>query len=126
MSAESHPADEQPDANTSSTAALAGTAYAAAYAASKGGVLALTHTLAVEYGKEGLRVNAVCPGSIKTPMASRSKLPENMDFELIRRVMALDKPRGPETVSGVIAFLASDDAAHVNGEGIRVDGATLS
>jgi NAD(P)-dependent dehydrogenase (short-subunit alcohol dehydrogenase family) len=112
--------------NTSSTAALAGTAYAAAYAASKGGVLALTHTLAVEYGKEGLRVNAVCPGSIKTPMASRSKLPENMDFELIRRVMALDKPRGPETVSGVIAFLASDDAAHVNGEAIRVDGATLS
>jgi NAD(P)-dependent dehydrogenase (short-subunit alcohol dehydrogenase family) len=112
--------------NTSSTAALAGTAYGAAYAASKGGVLALTNTLAVEYGKQGLRVNAVCPGSIKTPMTTRSGIPEDADFELLKRIMPLDQPRGPETVASVIAFLASDDAAHVNGEHIRVDGATLS
>ena len=112
--------------NTSSTAALAGTAYAAAYAASKGGVQALTRTLAVEYGKQGVRVNAVCPGSIKTPMSSRSALPEGMDFDLIKRIMALDEPRGPETVAAAIAFLASEDAVHVNGESIRVDGATLA
>ncbi len=112
--------------NTSSTAALAGTAYGAAYSASKGGVLALTRALAIEYGKQGLRVNAVCPGSIKTAMTSRSVLPENMDFELIKRVMPLDQARGPETVAAAIAFLASDDAAHVNGESLRVDGATLS
>lgn len=112
--------------NTSSTAALAGTAYAAAYSASKGGVSALTRSLAIEYGKQGLRVNAVCPGSIKTAMGSRSVLPENMDFELIRRVMPLDQARGPETVASVIAFLASEDAAHINGEELRVDGATLS
>jgi NAD(P)-dependent dehydrogenase (short-subunit alcohol dehydrogenase family) len=112
--------------NTSSTAALAGTAYAAAYSASKGGVLALTRALAIEYGKQGLRVNAVCPGSIKTAMTSRSVLPEKMDFELIKRVMPLDEARGPETVAAAIAFLASEDAAHVNGESLRVDGATLS
>ena len=112
--------------NTSSTAALAGTAYAAAYSASKGGVLALTRSLAIEYGKQGLRANSVCPGSIKTAMGSRSVLPEEMDFELIKRVMPLDKARGPETVAAAIAYLASEDAAHVNGESIRVDGATLS
>ncbi len=112
--------------NTSSTAALAGTAYAAAYAASKGGVLALTQTLAVEYGKQGIRVNAVCPGSIKTAMTSRSILPDDIDFELIKRIMPLDKARGPEVVASTIAFLASEDAVHINGEHIRVDGATLS
>ena len=112
--------------NASSTSALAGLPYGAAYGASKGGVLALTRTFAIEYGKQGLRANAVCPGSITTPMTSRNKLPENPDFKLIMRAAALDKPRGPETVAGVIAMLASEDGAHINGESIRIDGGTLS
>jgi NAD(P)-dependent dehydrogenase (short-subunit alcohol dehydrogenase family) len=112
--------------NASSTSALAGLPYGAAYGASKGGVLALTRTFAVEYGKQGLRANAVCPGSILTPMTSRNKLPENPDWKLIARAAALDRPRGPETVAGVIAMLASEDGAHINGEHIRVDGGTLS
>ena len=112
--------------NASSTSALAGLAWGAAYAASKGGVLALTRTIAVEYGRQGLRANAVCPGSIKTPMTSGLGMPEGVDLTLIQRAMPLDKPRGPETVAGVIAMLASDDGAHVNGELIRVDGGTLS
>jgi len=112
--------------NTSSTSALAGLAYAAAYGSSKAGVLALTYTLAIEYGKQGLRANAVCPGSITTAMTSRSILPEGMDFSLMQRLLPLDQPRGPETVAGVIAMLASDDAAHINGEEIRVDGGTLA
>lgn len=113
--------------NVASVAAVAGLAYGAAYAASKGGVLALTRTLAVEYGKQGLRVNAVNPGSIKTPMtAGGAGLPKDADMKLVLRQMALDKPRGPETVASLIAFLASDDAAHVNGEDILVDGGTLA
>jgi NAD(P)-dependent dehydrogenase (short-subunit alcohol dehydrogenase family) len=112
--------------NVSSTAALAGHPWAAAYSASKGGVLALTRTIAVEYGKRGLRCNAVCPGSIKTPITKDFEFPEGADTDLVRRIMALDRPRGPETVAAAIAFLASDDAAHINGDEIRVDGGTLS
>jgi NAD(P)-dependent dehydrogenase (short-subunit alcohol dehydrogenase family) len=112
--------------NVSSTAALAGTPWAAAYAASKGGVLALTQTIAVEYARRGVRCNAVCPGSIDTPITDDFAFPEGADMKLIERIMAIDKPRGPETVAAAIAFLASDDAAHVNGEHVRVDGGTLS
>lgn len=112
--------------NVSSTAALAGHPWAAAYSASKGGVLALTRTIAVEYGRQGLRCNAVCPGSIQTPITKDFEFPEGADMDLVRRIMALDKARGPETVAAAIAFLASDDAAHVNGDELRVDGGTLS
>ncbi len=112
--------------NVASTAALAGQPWAAAYSASKGGVLALTRTIAVEYGQQGLRCNAVCPGSIDTPITNDFVFPEGVNTKLVRRFMALDRSRGPETVAAAIAFLASDDAVHVNGEDVRVDGATLS
>jgi NAD(P)-dependent dehydrogenase (short-subunit alcohol dehydrogenase family) len=112
--------------NVSSTAALAGQPWTAAYSASKGGVLALTRTIAVEYGQQGLRCNVVCPGSIDTPITQDFVFPEGVNTKLIHRIMALDRPRGPETVAAAIAFLASDDAEHVNGEHLRVDGATLS
>lgn len=112
--------------NTASTAALAGQPWAAAYSASKGGVLALTRTLAVEYGRQGLRVNALCPGSISTDMTQAFQLPEGADAKLVYRSMPLDRFRGPEAVASAVAFLASEDAAHVNGIELRVDGATLS
>jgi len=113
--------------NVSSTSAKAGLPYGAAYGASKGGILGLTRALAVEYGKQGLRCNAVCPGSIQTPMtAGGGGLPPDADMKLIMRQMALDRPRGPETVASLIAFLASEDAAHINGEDILVDGGTLA
>lgn len=112
--------------NTASTAALAGHPWTAAYSASKGGVLALTYTLAVEYGRQGLRANAVCPGAVTTPIHDAFELPPGADRKLVYRIMPLDAFRGPETAASAIAFLASDDAAHVNGVGLRVDGGTLS
>jgi NAD(P)-dependent dehydrogenase (short-subunit alcohol dehydrogenase family) len=112
--------------NMASTAGLAGHPWTAAYSASKGGVLALTYTLAVEYGKQGLRANALCPGSVSTPITEQFALPEGADRKLVYRIMPLDKFRGPETVASAVAFLASADAAHINGVALRVDGATLS
>lgn len=112
--------------NTSSTAALAGHPWTAAYSASKGGVLALTYTLAVEYGKQGLRANAVCPGAVQTPIHDRFELPEGADRKLLYRILPLDEFRGPETAAAAIAFLASEDAAHINGTAVRVDGGMLA
>jgi meso-butanediol dehydrogenase / (S,S)-butanediol dehydrogenase / diacetyl reductase len=113
--------------NVSSVAAKAGLPYGAAYAASKGAVLSFTKTLAVEYGKKGVRVNSVCPGSIKTPMsAGGAGLPKDADMKLVMRQMPLDQARGPETVASLIAFLASQDAAHINGVDVLVDGGTLA
>ena len=111
--------------NTASTSALAGVPWAAAYAASKGAVLAMTQSLAIEYAKQGLRANCVCPGDIKTPMMS-PVFPEGVDFKLLRRCMSPTGVRGPELVAGVVAMLASADGAHITGEHIRVDGGTLS
>ena len=112
--------------NTSSTAALAGLPYGSCYGATKGGVQAFTRAIAVEYAKQGLRANCVCPGSVQTGMTSRQNMPDNMDVSLIQRILPLDKPRGPETVAAVIALLCSEDGAHINGEEIRVDGGTLA
>jgi meso-butanediol dehydrogenase / (S,S)-butanediol dehydrogenase / diacetyl reductase len=112
--------------NTSSTSALAGLPYGAAYGTSKGGVSALTRTLAVEYGKQGLRCNAVNPGSIQTAMSGDGILPGDADMRLMARTMSISKPQGPEVVAAVIAMLASDDGIHINGEEIRVDGGTLA
>jgi meso-butanediol dehydrogenase/(S,S)-butanediol dehydrogenase/diacetyl reductase len=112
--------------NVSSTSALQGMPWGAAYGSSKAGVLALTRGLAVEYAGRGLRANAVCPGSIETPMTNVDMLPKGIDMKLLRRMMPLDRARGPETVASVIAMLASSDGAHINGEFIRIDGGTLA
>ncbi len=112
--------------NTASTASLAGHPWTVSYSASKGGVFALTQTVAVEFGKLGVRCNSVAPGSILTPIQNEFQLPEGADAKLVYRIMALDKQRGPETVAAAIAFLASDDAEHVNGTCLKVDGGTLA
>ncbi|MEM9175523.1 MAG: SDR family oxidoreductase [Myxococcota bacterium] len=112
--------------NVSSTSALAGMPYGAAYGTSKGGVSAFTRTIAVEFGKHGVRCNAVNPGSILTAMMGPGVVPEDADMKLVMRAQPLDKARPPELVASVIAMLASDDGAHINGEEIRVDGGTLA
>lgn len=112
--------------NVASTSATYGHPWAAAYASSKGGVLALTKTLAVEYAKQGLRVNAVCPGSIQTPITAQFHLPEGADGTLLHRIMSPSGMAEPWVVAAAIAYLGSDDATHVNGADLRVDGATHS
>ena len=108
--------------NVASTAAIHAQPYAGAYAASKGGVLALTKSIAIDYVKQGVRANAVLPCDIATPMFSQFRMPEGGDWKLVKRVMA---PKGSGVladVAGVVAMLASDDATHVTGAEVRVDG----
>ena len=112
--------------NAASTSSLAGLPWGGAYSASKGAVLAMTRSIAVEYARAGLRANCVCPGDIATPMSKAARMPEGADFSWMARCSSLSGPKGPETVAGVIAMLASEDGMHINGEDIRVDGATLS
>jgi len=112
--------------NAASTAALSGLPCGVAYSASKGGVLAMTRSLAIEYAKRGVRANCICPGEIKTGMTDGVAFPETMDFDLISRIMSPTGARGPEVVAAVIAMLASEDGIHITGEDIRVDGGTLS
>lgn len=112
--------------NMASTAGLAGQPWSAAYSASKGGVLSFTRTMAVEYGKQGMRANSVSPGGILTPIQKEFKLPEGADASLLQRIMPLDIMRPAEAAAAVVAFLASPDSIHINGETIRVDGGTLA
>jgi NAD(P)-dependent dehydrogenase (short-subunit alcohol dehydrogenase family) len=112
--------------NTSSTAALQAHPWCAAYSASKGAILSLTRALAIEYGRQGLRVNCICPGGIETPIHTAFRFPEGADKTLLRRIMPFDGFRGAEEAANVIAFLVSDDARHILGTEIRVDGGMLT
>lgn len=110
--------------NAASTSSLYGHPYMTAYAASKGGVYALTHSLAWEYLKQGVRVNAVAPGGIATPMtAAQGERMGGLDLSLFGHLSRPDGVFGkPENVAGVIAMLASDDGAHMTGEIVKMDG----
>jgi len=109
--------------NMSSTAAIKGTPWAAAYAASKGGVQALTYALAIEYGRQGVRANCVCAGAIDTPIQRAFQVPEGADPKLLKRILPFTGFGTPADCAAAIAYLASDDARHVNGESLRVDDA---
>ena len=112
--------------NASSISALAGLPWGGAYSASKGAVLAMTRTIAVEYGRMGLRANCVSPGDIKTPMTASPCFPPDVDLHWMDRCSSLIGAQQPEVVAGVVAMLASDDGIHINGEDIRIDGGALS
>ena len=113
--------------NTSSVAAFRGSVGrpSHAYAASKGAVLALTHAMAASYGRDRIRVNAICPGTIRTRLTA----------DIIERV-ARDAAEGrgiplgrvgePEDIARCALFLASDDAAWISGAEIVVDGGALA
>jgi NAD(P)-dependent dehydrogenase (short-subunit alcohol dehydrogenase family) len=104
-----------------STAALKGHGYGSGYTASKGGVAALTRLAAVQYGRNGVRVNCICPGGVDTPMTAGTwDRPEAQ--ERIRRNVPLQRVAQPEEIASVAAFLLSDAASHLTGQTIAVDG----
>lgn len=119
--------------NFSSTSATFAHPYMSAYSASKGGIQAMTHALAAEYARAGIRFTCVQPASISSGMTDGSGeskqtqgpgLPEDVDYRLFARMSPLVARgfQGPEAVAGVVAMLASADGAFVTGTEIRVDG----
>ncbi|GFM18441.1 MULTISPECIES: SDR family NAD(P)-dependent oxidoreductase [Mycobacteriaceae] len=107
--------------NVSSIAGVEGEVYSAGYCAAKHGLVGLTRALAIEFTKDRLRVNAICPGGMPTAQTTEFQAPENADWDLIMRIAS---PRGfmdTTDVAKTIAFLASDDAAAIHGAVYRVD-----
>lgn len=111
--------------NMASTNGLVGEAKYAHYNASKGGVVLLTKTMAIELGASGIRVNAVCPGYIQTPMSEAIDDPAFI-AQYVRDKIPLGRVGKPSDVAGVFAFLASEDAAFMTGECLVVDGGQLA
>jgi len=123
--------------NFSSTSAAFAHPYMSAYAASKGGVQAMTHALAAEFARDGVRFNSVQPGSISSGMTDgtgESKqsvgpgLPDDVNYKLFGRVAPLlPLPKGemfakPDAVAAVVAMLGSPDASFISGTEVRIDG----
>ena len=106
--------------NFSSHSGLLGSTGRAAYAASKGGIIAMTRVMAVELAAHGIRVNAVAPGPIDVP---RSRAQHNEERRSAwQRAVPLARYGAPEEVAAAALFLASDDASYVSGQTLSVDG----
>jgi NAD(P)-dependent dehydrogenase (short-subunit alcohol dehydrogenase family) len=112
--------------NNASVAGIVGFQNIPAYCASKGGVIQLTKTAALEYAKQGIRVNAICPGVILTPMVERfvgSNEQAQKAFEAIEPVGRFGRP---EEVAQLALFLASDDSSFCTGSPFVVDGGMIA
>jgi NAD(P)-dependent dehydrogenase (short-subunit alcohol dehydrogenase family) len=107
--------------NTASVAGLIGSPYLPAYAASKHGVIGLTKAAALGYAKAGIRVNAICPGYIDTPMLARNPM---LEARAVERT-PLGRLGTPEEVAGAVVWLCSDAAAFMTGHTMVLDGGMI-
>lgn len=108
--------------NMGSTASLSGQVYNAPYCATKAGVVMLTKSMAIEFAGRGVRVNAICPGSVKTPLTKNLEFPENADMQLMSRLFPLLDSANPEEIASAVAYLASEEARFVTGIAFPIDG----
>ena len=110
--------------NIASIEGLEGTEGGTVYNASKGGVVILTKSMAIDYGRRGIRVNCICPGGITTPLLEDIINAEGMESyrETMRERHVLGRFGTPEEIAGAASFLASDDASFVTGHALVVDG----
>lgn len=116
--------------NIASDWGLRGGTRAAAYCASKGAVVLLTKAMALDHAADGLRVNAICPGDIDTPMLVTEANDDDIDADDFVAQLISDSPNGrlgtPEEVAALAVFLASDAATHINGTAIPIDGGAIA
>ena len=115
--------------NVASVLALVGDGILAAYCAAKGGVLGITRATAVQYGRDRIRCNAICPGDIDTPLV-QAYFDAAPDPTARRAEVAAEYPLGriasPDEIARAVVFLASDDSAYMSGQPLVVDGGLLA
>ena len=107
--------------NTASISGLHGDGGAVAYAASKAAVINLTRAMSTDHAADGIRVNAICPGTIETPPVMRM-MEDPVALEINMRAHAIGRLGRPEEIASAALWLASDEASFVSGEAIVVDG----
>jgi NAD(P)-dependent dehydrogenase (short-subunit alcohol dehydrogenase family) len=112
--------------NVASAAGLMGFAHLPAYVASKHGVVGLTKSVALEYANRGVRVNVVCPGSVRTPMLAGFVGGDHEALERMGRTAPVGRLAEPGEVAAAIAWLCSDDASYVTGHALSVDGGVMA
>ena len=108
--------------NIASNAGLMGQAYTVAYSTTKGAVVNMTRSLAMEFIKEPIRINAIAPGSVDTSLTRNYSLPDDLDFSLVQPYIGFRGMADAEELANVIAFVASDEASRIHGAIIPVDG----
>jgi len=111
--------------NTASISGLAGDYGLSAYNAAKGAVVNYTRAAAIEHARENIRINAVCPGPVETPLAHSLLHHPRVESEYARAI-PMGRPGRADEIASVAAFLASDDASYVTGAMIVVDGGLLA
>lgn len=94
---------------------------ATAYATAKGGVVNFTRSVAVDYAEANVRVNAICPGFVETPMTDEM-LEDESFYHFVQNETPMNRVADPDEIAGVAAFLASEDASYMTGAMIPVDG----
>jgi NAD(P)-dependent dehydrogenase (short-subunit alcohol dehydrogenase family) len=103
-----------------------GQAYVAAYCASKHALVGLTKAMAIELGRKGIRVNAVCPGGVNTNIMGDFMPPEGSSMSLISRAFLLREMQEPESVAAMVAYVCSPEAYYVNGAILSIDAGTTT
>jgi 3alpha(or 20beta)-hydroxysteroid dehydrogenase len=120
--------------NTASYVALSGMAFLTSYAATKAAVVGMTRVAAMELAPKGIRVNAMCPGAVDTPMTNPAQLDPGADLaeasaavdELYKKLVPLGRIGRPEEVARLALFLSSDDSSYITGQPFVVDGGWLA
>jgi 2-hydroxycyclohexanecarboxyl-CoA dehydrogenase len=108
--------------NISSSSAQSGSARMTTYAASKGGVIAFTKSLALELAASGVTVNNIPPGFVDTPMLRASDRPGGVAVAAVAASSPMKRPGRPEDIAAACAFLASEDAGYITGQTLSVNG----
>jgi len=112
--------------NLASAAGLVGQPYTAPYCATKAAVVSLSKSLAIEFASKAVRVNALCPGQVKTPLVANIEFPDDIDQTLLAKMFPLLEAAQPSEIAGAVAYLASDEARYITGVALPIDGGQVA